>query len=182
MDNVQDYIKNQRKLGYSDQQIKQELIKSGWSEDGINKYFNAKIAAAKEILDSNPKYKLFQKIAVGWLIAYLILKVIYAFLVILEAKAGIKVTIFGIAFNFVIILPAIIILIGLLKVKAWAYIFYLIGLFSSLWSFGQAKNNAELIFGIILSFGSLIVLILTTILYRKIFPSKKSQASQKINQ
>jgi uncharacterized membrane protein len=139
--------------------------------------------SASEILNNNPKYKTYQKIIVGWLIAYLGLRVLLALLLILIAsKSGAALATFTIFLNLIFILPGIIVLIGLRKVKAWAYWLYLIGLFFSFGSFGNAKNNTELIIGSILSAGSLIIFILTIILYRNIFPSKKSQASQKINQ
>lgn len=185
MNNIQAYIENRRKLGYNDQKIKEELLGSGWKEEDINNYLTAKTQklTGREILNRSPKYKTYQKIIIGWLITYLLLRVLLALLLIrVASEAGAKVITFAVLINLIFILPGIIVLIGLLKVKAWAYWFYLLGLFFGLNSFMNADNIPELVVSLILSFGSLIIFILTIILYRNIFPSKKSQASRNITQ
>lgn len=185
MSDIQAFIENRRKLGYSDRKIKDELLRNGWREEDINKYLNVTSAkiTGKEILYSNPKYIKNQKIIIGWLVGYLILRVLLAFLLIMQGlKVGADVSIFVAFVNLFYILPGIIVLIGLLKVKAWAYWFYILGLFFSLDTFFHANNKTELVVSLVLTAGSFIVFILTVTLYRNIFPSKKSQAAQRINQ
>ena len=52
---VQDYIKKSKEAGFSDEQIKQEMIKVGWKEDDINR------ESGKDVRLSAEQYKRFQQ-------------------------------------------------------------------------------------------------------------------------
>ncbi|MDP2684832.1 MAG: hypothetical protein Q8P20_07400 [bacterium] len=183
-DEIQTWLDQARKAGLNNEQIHSQLKVQGWNDKQINELFidqtnntnQSTKVNSKERLTSNRKYQIFQKIIIGWLIGYIILRIIFLILV-LSLPGGIITGSFFIIslYSLFFIVPGVIILIGLVKLKAWAYWIYGIALFGSLTSFLDSTINTNLgllIFEIVMTIISIIILVLIFKLYNFIFPSK----------
>jgi len=182
-DETEQWVKRTQGEGLSDKQITDQLKSQGYSDKKIANLLKSteedthKKIKGKEILKLNKKLQIYQKIIIGWLIAYLALRLIVGLLftsAVGSESSGFLVG-FWIVYFFAFVLPGTIILIGLLRIKVWAYFLYMVALFfSAIPNNVTTESTSHMILIIIMSLGSLAVLILTAILYRKLFPSLKS--------
>lgn len=127
-------------------------------------------------LKTDKRAQLYQKIVIGWLVLYLALRLInLIWFSSAYTNAGASTSfIAGIwILVFILLIPAIIVLIGIFKVKVWAYWLYIVALFFSLSPSGNIEGTANAIIYGVGILGSLIVLVITIMLYYRIFPSKK---------
>jgi len=178
-EDINKWLKDVRDAGFTNVQIKEQLKARGYSDEQIVSMLNHDIEGVqkkfrgKDILDSDKKLQLYQKIITGWLGVYLLLRLIIGILVTSGASSSF-VIVFWTVYGLFFVLPGVIIFIGLMKVKVWAYFLYMVALFSTIIPNNIPDETVPFIIVIFSSIGSLIIFILTIILYNKLFPSRKS--------
>lgn len=182
---VKAWILTAREGGFSNDQIKAELQKQGWNENDIDLFLREApgqaVLTGKDRLQSNKGLRIFHRILVGWLLANLTL----SFITLLIGTIGLASKdvstgfVGGVVFLFVIVLGfSIAVLIGIYKVKAWAFWVYAVILFLSLGRSGSsdaASTLSAIITGVQIV-GNIGAFILTIVLYNNLFPSKKKLA------
>jgi len=181
-DEIKKWLEEVEKAGLNNQQISEQLKSRGYTNEQINNLLNKdeknspSQLRGKEKLNSDNKLKTYQKIIIGWLGAYLLLRLITGILLTTSIDGASSGFIggFWVVYFLFFVLPGTILLVGLLRVKVWAYFLYLVALFFTIIPTNFPEETSAFIISIISSIGSLIIFILTIKLYNKLFPSRKS--------
>jgi len=170
-----------RVAGLSNKQITEQLKTRGYTDGQISNLLNPKVVdmevnetklRGKELLNSDKKLKLFQKIILSWLGVYLLLKLIIGVIFTISVNPD-YIMGFLVVYGLLFVLPSIIILIGLIRVKIWAYFLYMVALFFTILPTGLPKETVPIILTMVQLIGSLVIFVLTIKLYNKLFPSRK---------
>lgn len=182
--NINEWFASARAKGTSDEEIRKQLLSSGWPQEEIDAILRKPGDPVPpqlrgiDRLKSDKKAQTFQRAIIWWLIANLLLRIGLLIIISIEVtrinESALFLTGMWIMIGIVFI-PAIVVLIGIIKVKAWAYWLYLIVLFFSLVPSGIPESATSLIIMIISVLGSAAAFFITIFLYSRLFPSKRAQ-------
>ena len=184
-DSINEWLYKARQSGLSDEEIEKQLAASGWPSGDIEHLFkNPGDPAPSQLrgidrLKTDKKAQTFQHLLIGWFIINILLRfglvgfVFSSAFSKIDAPTGFTTGLW--IMMFMLLIPAIIVLIGIIKVKAWAYWLYLIVLFFSLFPSGIPESVVSLIVMVISILGSATAFFITIFLYSRLFPSKRAQ-------